>query len=84
MATLAERVTPQTDNDTATPAEKSTSAPTQEQKIDWSEDNGQLDGATAQEGGNMMEEPEYDVEVKLIDETLSEYSSVVSFDELGM
>jgi hypothetical protein len=51
---------------------------------DWADDNGQLDGSTPQAGGSdAMVEPEYDVEVKLIDEGSPLYS-VKSFAELGL
>ena len=73
MASLAERIT--------APTEQMRS---EEKKVDWAEDNGQLDGATTQENGGVMQEPEFDVEVKLIDETLSQYSSASTFEELGM
>ena len=73
MASLAERITAPTEETQG-----------EEKKVDWAEDNGQLDGATAQENGGMMQEPEFDVEVKLIDESLSQYSSASTFEELGM
>jgi hypothetical protein len=64
-----------------TPADKST---------DWADDvqneekSEQLDGAAPQQGGNgEMIEPEYDVEVKLIDQSSPLYS-VKSFQELGL
>ncbi|KAL9108839.1 MAG: hypothetical protein Q9187_008247 [Circinaria calcarea] len=58
-------------------------APSDDQKIDWSDDNGQLDGATQENQGSMMTEPEFDVEVKLIDPN-SPLFSVKSFEELGL
>ncbi|MCJ1238982.1 RNA helicase required for poly(A+) mRNA export [Varicellaria rhodocarpa] len=73
MASLAERITAPTEETQG-----------EEKKVDWAEDNGQLDGATAQENGGMMQEPEFDVEVKLIDESLSQYSSASTFEELGI
>ena len=67
MASLEERVT----------------APTGEAKVDWLEDNGQLDGATEFNSGSTMAEPEYDVEVKLVDQNSPLYS-IKSFEELGL
>ena len=67
MAPLADRIT----------------APTEEKKVDWSEENDQLDGATETHNGSMMTEPEFDVEVKLIDEN-SPLHSIKSFEELGL
>ena len=59
-------------------------APSDDQKIDWSDDNGQLDGATQEnQGSSMMTEPEFDVEVKLIDPN-SPLFSIKSFEELGL
>ena len=85
MASIAERIgTVSTEEPTTSPIDQSASVPAQEQKIDWSEDYGQMDGATVKEGGDFMQEPEYDVQVKLIDESLSEYSSAATFQELGM
>lgn len=61
----------------ADPAEK------EAQPTDWADD-GQMDGSTAVLGGSTeMVEPEYDVEVKLIDESSPLYS-VKSFAELGL
>jgi hypothetical protein len=57
-------------------------APADEPVADWPEDNGQLDGAVAYDG-NAMTEPEFDVEVKLIDANSPLYS-VKSFEELGL
>ena len=67
MASLADRIT----------------APTEEKKVEWSEESDQLDGATEMNNGSMMAEPEFDVEVKLIDET-SPLHSIRSFEELGL
>ena len=58
-------------------------APSNDQKVDWAEDNGQLDGATHEQQGSMMTEPEFDVEVKLIDPN-SPLFSIKSFEELGL
>ena len=54
-----------------------------ETKVDWAEDNSQLDGATEFNAGSAMTEPEYDVEVKLIDQNSPLYS-IKSFEELGL
>ncbi|MCJ1446404.1 MAG: RNA helicase required for poly(A+) mRNA export [Stictis urceolatum] len=68
MASLEDRITPGDDKKTE----------------DWADDNQQLDGSTAVQGGSeSMIEPEYDVEVKLIDESSPLYS-VKSFQELGL
>ena len=67
MASLDERIT----------------APTEDKPVDWADDNGQLDGGTAFHGGSAMAEPEYDVQVKLIDANSPLYS-VKSFEELGL
>ena len=58
-------------------------APVSENKLDWAEDNTQLDGATEINAGSAMAEPEYDVEVKLIDQNSPLYS-IKSFEELGL
>ncbi|MCJ1390565.1 RNA helicase required for poly(A+) mRNA export [Xylographa bjoerkii] len=71
MASLEDRVT--------APA----NAPASETKVDWAEDNTQLDGATEYNAGSAMAEPEYDVEVKLIDQNSPLYS-IKSFEELGL
>ena len=50
----------------------------------WADESAPMDGAVAEQGGSSeMREPEYDVEVKLIDENSPLYS-VKSFDELGL
>jgi len=57
--------------------------------VDWAEDNvntanSQLDGATQnQHGSEGIQEPEYDVEVKLVDQT-SPLFSIKTFEELGL
>lgn len=57
--------------------------------VDWAEDNAnsansQLDGATQnQHGSEGIQEPEYDVEVKLVDQT-SPLFSIKTFEELGL
>ncbi|MCJ1385450.1 RNA helicase required for poly(A+) mRNA export [Xylographa soralifera] len=71
MASLEDRVTSPTE------------VPATETKVDWAEDNGQLDGATEFNAGSAMAEPEYDVEVKLIDQNSPLYS-IKSFEELGL
>ncbi|MCJ1438671.1 RNA helicase required for poly(A+) mRNA export [Xylographa pallens] len=71
MASLEDRVT--------LPAE----VPASETKVDWAEENSQLDGATEFNAGSAMTEPEYDVEVKLIDQNSPLYS-IKSFEELGL
>ena len=56
------------------------------QPTNWADDNGQMDGATdfsGGGGGGGIEEPEFDVEVKLIDQKSPLYSAK-SFEELGM
>ena len=58
-------------------------APAGETKVDWADDNGQLDGATEFNSGSTMAEPEYDVEVKLVDQNSPLYS-IKSFEELGL
>lgn len=68
MASLAERIT-------------TTDEPPKSD--DWADDNGQMDGSTAISGGSTMTEPEYTVEVKLID-TNSPLYSVKTFEELGL
>ena len=71
MASLGDRVT--------SPAE----VPASETKVDWAEEISQLDGATEFNAGSAMTEPEYDVEVKLIDQNSPLYS-IKSFEELGL
>jgi len=54
--------------------------------VDWAEENGnsQLDGATQnQRGSEGVLEPEFDVEVKLVDEN-SPLFSIKTFEELGL
>ena len=67
MASLDERIT----------------APEGDNPESWADDNGQMDGSTAFAGGSNMTEPEYEVEVKLIDANSPLYS-VKSFEELGL
>ncbi|MCJ1398546.1 RNA helicase required for poly(A+) mRNA export [Xylographa trunciseda] len=71
MASLEDRVTAPADT------------PASETKVDWADDNAQLDGATEYNAGSAMAEPEYDVEVKLIDQNSPLYS-IKSFEELGL
>ena len=71
MASLEDRVT------------SAAGVPASETKVDWAEDNSQLDGATEFNAGSAMTEPEYDVEVKLIDQNSPLYS-IKSFEELGL
>ncbi|MCJ1418485.1 RNA helicase required for poly(A+) mRNA export [Xylographa parallela] len=71
MASLGDHVT--------SPAE----VPASETKVDWAEEISQLDGATEFNAGSAMTEPEYDVEVKLIDQNSPLYS-IKSFEELGL
>ena len=61
------------------------SNPTNDKVVDWADDK-QLDGASVEtggSGGSGMHEPDYDVEVKLVDET-SPLFSIKSFEELGL
>lgn len=54
--------------------------------VDWAEDNAnsQLDGATQNQHGSLgVLEPEFDVEVKLIDQN-SPLFSIKTFEELGL
>ena len=54
--------------------------------VDWAEENAntQLDGASQnQRGSEGVLEPEFDVEVKLVDEN-SPLFSIKNFDELGL
>lgn len=65
------------------PAAASDAPATAAPPVDWADD-GQMDGSTIEQGGaDQMVEPEYDVEVKLIDEASPLYS-VKSFEELGL
>lgn len=75
MASLEDRVTAPT----PTPA----AATPRENSADWAEDNGQLDGATVYNAGSAMAEPDFDVEVKLVDQN-SPLFSIKSFEELGL
>ena len=75
MASLEERIT--------APAPVPAPAPAAEAKVDWSDDNGQLDGATQFNAGSAFTEPEYDVEVKLVDQN-SPLHSIKTFEELGL
>ena len=71
MAGLEERITEATGDKDETTTE-------------MAQDNGQTDGSTTFAGGSQMAEPaDYEVEVKLIDETSPLYS-VKSFEELGL
>lgn len=65
-------------------------APVESKDADWAEDTDQLDGSVNippvgadQEAVSMIEEPEFDVEVKLVDSNSPLYS-VKSFEELGL
>ena len=69
MSSLGDRIT-------APPAE------TTDESIDWAADT-QVDGATEYAGGSTMAEPEFDVEVKLIDANSPLYS-IKTFEELGL
>ena len=57
-------------------------APPANEAVDWAADT-QVDGATEYTGGSSMTEPEFDVEVKLIDANSPLYS-IKSFEELGL
>ena len=64
-------------------SEEGITAPTTQPKVDWADDNAQLDGATEYNSGSAMVEPEYDVEVKLVNQDNPLYS-IKSFEELGL
>ena len=87
MASLESRITAPTDSsapvtqDTTSSAALNTSDTSQ--LATWAEDNGQMDGAAGYSAGGGINEPEFDVEVKLIDQTSPLYS-VKTFEELGM
>jgi ATP-dependent RNA helicase DDX19/DBP5 len=70
--------------DAATPAmPKTLSQPAGEQKPDT---DGNFDGATLEQNGSMLQEPEFDVEVKLSDlqaDPNNPLYSVKTFEELG-
>ena len=71
MAALEDRIT--------APSGGGGDAPTE-----WADDTGQVDGSTSYAGGSGMNQPvEFEVDVKLIDET-SPLFSVKSFEELGL
>ncbi|MCJ1479258.1 RNA helicase required for poly(A+) mRNA export [Lambiella insularis] len=80
MASLEGRVTAPVSADADSDA---AAAAAKRSNIDWAGDNEQLDGATEFNAGSTMAEPEYDVEVKLVDQN-SPLFSIKSFEELGL
>ena len=86
MASLESRITAPTDSSAPAAQDSTGTAPTASdasQPATWAEDNGQMDGTSGYPAGGGIDEPEFDVEVKLIDQTSPLYS-VKTFEELGM
>ena len=85
MASLESRVTAPSASSSG-PQDTASSAPNASEgpkSIPWAEDNRQMDGPNDYSGGSGIADPEFDVEVKLIDQTSPLYS-VKTFEELGM
>ena len=86
MTSLESRVTAPSNSSAPAPQDATGPAPNASdvsQPATWADDNGQMDGASGYPAGGGIEEPDFDVEVKLMDQNSPLYS-VKTFEELGM